>query len=323
MLDRALLTLRARPWLFAALLSVALLAANIAAEPDFGDPGNWPRQLATLSPLVLVAFATMPSIVSGGLDLSVGPLAVFCNVLLVQELLTRGTDSAWVCVPVLLIVGMVVGAINGVLVAVLRYVPIIATVCMFFVLSGLTLQIGATSRAAGDNWTQSLGDQIGPIPGALVLMVVPVIVWLALSRTRYHRALYAVGGNDVTAFSAGVDVRATRIIAYALGGLFAAIAGLAITANVQSSQPSTITFYILAGLTAVALGGIPLLGGRGGMTGAFFGALSLYLIQTLLNASNVAPNWVNVVYGGMLLLSVLLGATVVLYRPRRRKGLLA
>lgn len=321
MVDRALLTLRARPWLFAALLSLTLLVANVLAEPNFGDPDNWPRQLATLSPLVLVAFATMPSIVSGGLDLSVGPLAVFGNVLLVQEFLTRGTDSAWVSVPVLLLVGVAVGAINGVLVAVLRYVPIIATVCMFFVLSGLTLQIGATSRAAGDNWTQGLGDMVGPIPGALILMVVPVIVWVALARTRYHRALYAVGGNDVTAFSAGVDVRATRIIAYALGGLFASIAGIAITANVQSSQPSTITFYILAGLTAVALGGIPLLGGRGGLTGAFFGALSLYLIQTLLNALNVAPNWVNVVYGGMLLLSVLLAAAIVLYQPRRRKGL--
>jgi ribose transport system permease protein len=316
--DRALTAMRTRPWLFAAALSLALLIANVLAEPSFGDPDNWPQQLATLAPLALVAFASTPAIVSGGggLDLSVGPLAVFANVLLVDKLLSGALHSPVVAVPLLLAVGLAIGAVNGVLVATLRYVPVIATICTLFVLTGLTLAVGADSQSAGDNWTRSLGDMVGPVPGALILMAAPVVVWWALGRVGYHRALYAVGGNDVTAYSAGVNVQATRIAAYALGGLFAAIAGIALTAVVQSSQAGTITFYVLVGLTAVSLGGVPLTGGRGGLTGAFFGACSLYLIQSLLGSLNVAANWLNVVYGVMLLASILLGALTL--RPRGR-----
>jgi ribose transport system permease protein len=317
MLERALTPVRTRPWLFAASLSLALLIANIAAEPAFAKPSNWPQQLATLAPLVLVAMASTPAIVSGGggLDLSVGPLAVLVNVVLVQSLLPHGIDTAWTCLPILIALGLAVGAISGIVVATLRYVPVIATLCTTFVITGVNLKIGATSRSAGHNWTQHLAENIGPIPGALILMAVPVAIWLMLSRTSYHRSLYGVGGNDVTAFSAGVNVAATRVIAYALGGLFAVFAGIALTALVQSSQATSTTYYILVGLTAVALGGTSLFGGRGGLTGAFCGASALYLTQTLMSSLGVAPNWVNVVYGAMLVLGALVGAAVMMRRP--------
>lgn len=316
MLDRALRHVRARPWLFAAALSLTLLIANVVAEPNFGDPANWPQQLATLAPLALIAFASTPAIVAGGggLDLSIGPLAVFVNVLLVQELLPGALHSPVASIPILLAVGLVVGAANGILVAQFRYVPVIATICTLFILTGMALKLGADSRSPGANWTTDLADTVGPVPGALILLAAPVAVWAAARRIGYHRALYAVGANDVSAYSAGVDVARVRIVAYALGGLFAAVAGLAMTALVQSSQSGTIPFYILAGLTAVALGGVPLSGSRGGLTGAFFGACSLYLIQSLLGSLNVAANWVNVVYGLMLLVSILLGAAALRYR---------
>lgn len=316
MLDRALRRGRAHTWLFAAGLSLALLIANVVAEPDFGDPSNWPQELATLAPLALVAFASTPAIVAGGggLDLSVGPLAVLVNVLLVQKLLPGALHAPVVAIPILLAVGLATGMVNGILVAKLRYVPVIATICMLFILTGLALKYGADSRPPGANWTADLGDRVGPVPGALILLAGPAAVWGLARWIGYHRALYAVGGNDVSAFSAGVDVDGVRIVAYALGGLFAAVAGIAITALVQSSQSGTIPFYTLAGLTAVALGGVPLTGGRGGLTGAFFGACALYLIQSLLGALNVAANWVNVVYGLMLLAGVLLGAAALRYR---------
>jgi ribose transport system permease protein len=312
--------LRGRPYLFAALLSLGLLIATIVAEPDFASPGNWPAQLATLAPIVLVAMASTPAIVSGGggLDLSVGPLAVFVNVLLVEQLLPHGIDSAWTALPILIAVGVGVGALNGFLVTVLRYQPVIATLCTMFVLTGLNFTLGATPHPAGDNWTGGLSDTVLSIPGGLILIAVPVLVWLVLGRTPYHRALYAVGGNDVTAFSAGTNVTAVRIGAYALGGLFAVFAGIALTAIVQSSQAGATSHYILVGLTAVALGGTPLFGGRGGITCAFFGATALYLIQTLLSSLHVAPNWINVVYGTMLLVGVLIGAAVALQAPRAR-----
>lgn len=323
MTDRALTAFRSRPWLFAGLLSLTLLIANIAAQPDFAALSNWPGELATLAPLALVAFASTPAIISGrgGLDLSMGPLAVLCNVVLVQELLPGSLHGAAAGIVVLVLLGATVGAINGFLVSVLRYQPVIATLCMTFVISGINLKLGAQPKAAGSNWTQHLADKIvGPIPGALVLMLVPVAIWMLLARTAYHRNLYGVGGNDVTAFSAGVNVHLTRIVAYATGGVFAAIGGIALTAVVQSSQAESTSYYILVALTAVALGGTSLFGGRGGLRGSFFGAAALYLMQNLLSAISVPPDWLNVVYGFMLLIGLTVGARAVLTRSSLGKG---
>jgi ribose transport system permease protein len=112
-----------------------------------------------------------------------------------------------------------------------------------------------------------------------------------------------------------VNVHATRIAAYSLGGAFAAFGGVALTALVQSSQATSSNFYILAGLTAVALGGNSLAGGRGGLLCTFFGALTLYLLQTFLSAAGVPPTWLNVVYGLMLVIGVTVGARATMFRP--------
>jgi ribose transport system permease protein len=318
-MNRVQAQLPARPYLFALSLAVLLLAANVVAQPSFSATGNWPSELAALAPFALVAMASAPSIVSGGggLDISLGPLMVGVNVVRVVWLLPHtGLDSVWIDVPILIGIGTGVGVINGLLVSVLRYKPMIATLCSFFVLSGLALKISANPIAARSNWTTDLAVKLGPIPGALVLILIPLLIWECLSRTSYLRTLYAVGGNDATAFSAGVDVVRTRLVAYGLGGLFAAIAGIALTALVQSSEASSVTTYTLVALAAVTLGGTPIGGGRGGLVGPLFGALSIYLLQTLLTALNVSSTWLQLVYGILLVFGILVGARAINRRPR-------
>jgi ribose transport system permease protein len=312
--------LRRRPWLFAAALGLGLLAANIIAEPNFGKPGNWPSELATLAPFAIVALASTPSILSGGggLDISVGPIAVLANVVLIEWFLPRsGLDSAWVGIPLLVLIGAAIGAMNGTLVAVFRYQPVIATLCTFFVLAGVIQKIAPSPKSpAAGNWTTDFADKLGAVPGALILMAIPLAAWLALSRTAYHRNLYAVGGNDATAFSAGVNVTATRIIAYALGGAFAAIAGIALTALVQATQTASFASYTLVALAAVALGGTQLGGGRGGMIASLLGAVCIYLMQTFLSAVGVSSSWLNLVYGAMLVCGVVVGARLLTLKPQ-------
>jgi ribose transport system permease protein len=318
--ERALSALRRRPWLFAAGLAVILIIANVVAQTSFAKPGNYAAELATLAPILLVAFASTPAVVSGGggLDLSMGPLAVMVNVLLVQSLLPHGLGSGWISAPLLLAIGGGVGAVNGFMVGYLRYVPVIATLCTTFVITGINTKVGAVPAPAGTNWTTQLAGSFGPVPGALILIVPPLLLWFALSRTSYHRALYAVGGNDVTAYAAGVNVRMTRVIAYAIGGVFAVLGGFALTGLLQTSVAGSTDDYILIGLTAVALGGTPLLGGRGGMTEAFWGAMVLYLIQSLLSSLNINPSWDDVSYGALLLGGVVLGAIVMMPRALRK-----
>lgn len=311
--------LRTKPYVFAAALATVLLVANIAAEPSFAALDNWPVALSALAPFAIVAMASTPAILSGGggLDISIGPIAVLTNVILVKWLLPGG--SAWVDLPVLILIGAAIGAVNGTLVSVLRYQPVIATLCTFFVLAGVIAKIAPTptSPSAG-NWTADFADMVGPLPGGLVLMAIPLLCWLALSRTAFHRNLYATGGNDATAFSAGVDVVRTRVGAYALGGGFAAVAGVALTALVQSTQSAGFAQYTLIALAAVALGGTQLGGGRGGLIPSLLGAVCIYLMQTLLGALGVSSSWLNFVYGALLVTGVVVGAQMLTLKPRIR-----
>ena len=302
--------LRSRPYMFAAILSFVLLIANIIAEPSFGDPDNIPQQLATLSPFVLAAMASTPSIISGGggLDISIGPLLTFINIVMVVWLVPHGMGDVFIALPLLLLIGAAIGAINGLLVAVLRYQPVIATLCMFFVLIGVNEKIADQPKHAADNFTNDLTGTFLHIPLALALPVFIALVWWGLSRTPYHRALYATGASDTTAYSAGIDIRKTRVIAYALGGMFAACAGIALTGLVQQADAAVSLQYTLIALAAVALGGTQLGGGRGGLIGSTLGACAIYLLQTLLSALHVAPTWLNVVYGGLLIIGVVVGA---------------
>jgi ribose transport system permease protein len=312
--------LRRWPWAFAAALALALLIANEIAQPSFAEPSNWPELFATLAPFAVLGMASTPAILSGGggLDISVGPLAVVVNVMLVAWLLPHsGLDNPVVAIAIVLAFGALVGAINGVLVAVLRYQPVIATLCTFFVLSGLVLKIAPEAQQApAGAWTADLADRIGPVPGGLLLVLAPVAIWSALRFSAFHRNLYAVGGNDATAFSAGIDVARTRVLAYAVGGLFAAIGGIALTALVSSTLTSGATQYTLIALAAVALGGTSFGGGRGGIAASLLGAIAIYLMQTLLGSLHVSTTWLQVVYGGMLVAGVLVGGLLALSRPK-------
>lgn len=305
--------LRRRPWLFAAGLAAVLLVATIAAQPTFGDPANWDRQLAAFAPFALVALASTPSILSGGggLDLSVGPLVGVVNIVLVAGLLGTWAGGPELAIPIVLAIGLLAGAINGVLVAVLRYLPVIATLCTFFILGGLSLGLAADPVVAPENWTRHLTGSIGPVPVALLVILAPLGLWALLRRTAYVDNLYAVGGDDAAAFCAGVDPTRARIVAYALGGLFAAVAGIALTALIQTTNAGVGTQYTLIALAAVAIGGTPIGGGRGGMLGSLLGAASIYLLQTLLSSLHAPVSWLPVAYGAMLAVGVLIGAQLL------------
>jgi ribose transport system permease protein len=306
-----------RTFAFALVLSIGLLIANIAVLPSFGSPSNWDSNLALFAPFALVAIASTPAILSGGggIDISVGLNAgLVCNVLILY-LLGTSLEHPALSIPIVLALGTAIGLLNGFSVAVLRYQPVIATLCTLFVIQGINFKIAEVPEPAPASWLNDLVDGIGPIPGGLILIAAPVLVWLGLQRTPYLRTLLAVGGNDATAFSSGVNVTAVRLIAYALGGLFAAVAGIAIAMLLQSSEANAGLEYVLIALAAVALGGTPIGGGRGGLIGAMMGAAAIFLVQNLLGALNVNAYWNQVLYGVLLIAGAILGAQLT--APRK------
>jgi ribose transport system permease protein len=288
---------------FALVLAIGLLIANLVQTPNFG----WTQQLATFAPLALAGMASTPSIVSGGggFDLSISPVMILTTGVYIVWLTPHGLGGAE-AVPVLLLLGAAIGTINGLLILVLRIPPVVVTLSTYFILIGVNLKVIALPAYIDSTWMTRLGGSLGLVPGALFTIAFPLAVWAFLGLTPYRRALYAVGTNDVTAFSSGVSVGAVRVIAYGLGGLFAAVGGIAIVAVTQSTTATLSGTYTLAGIAAVAMGGTSLWGGSGGLGGSLIGAASIYLLGNLLITLNVNPSWLQVMYGLMLLLAVVL-----------------
>ena len=292
---------------FAALLTVALLITNIATiRGGFG----WSNQLANVAPMAIAALASAPSIIGGGFDLSISPLICLTSCVFVVWLIPHGLGGA-VSVPIILAIGLAVGALNGVLIVLLRVQPIVVTLAMFFSLQGIDLLIAPNpASVTSTGWVRHLASTIGVVPGAIITIGVPLLIWFALRFVPFRRLLYAVGSNDATAFSSGVNVSAVRIASYALGGLFAGFGGLALTGLVSSANASNATEYTLTGIAAVVLGGTSLAGGRGGLIGPLLGAFSIYLLQNLLATFAINPAYLQIVYGGILVVAVVLGGVL-------------
>lgn len=303
--------LRSRPYGFALVLFVVLLIANIAAQPSFASPSNWAETLAIFAPFAIAALASTPAIMSGGggIDISIGPLMTVINMAIVADLLPHGLGSPWVVVPFCLVAGAAIGAVNGTLVTVLRFQPVVATLCMNVILTGLATQLQGSSTPQGSTWwTNDLSSSFGPVPGGLISIAVVLAAWYALSRSAYTRNLYATGGDDAAAFSAGVDVTRVRIGAYTVGGLFAGVGGLALMAVLKEGEAANATMYTLVALAAVALGGTTFSGRRGSLVGTLCGAACMYLITNVLSAANVPDTWSDAIYGCLLLIAVIISA---------------
>ena len=175
-----------------------------------------------------------------------------------------------------LALGFGLGLVNGSMVVFGKLPPFVATLAMLGVARGLTLLYteGKPIAQLPETFTFWGRGSVGPIPAPVIVwVVVAVLAWLLLTRTRFGLHVYAIGGNMDTSRLAGVPVNRVRLIAYGLSGMLAALAGLLLTARVYSAQPQAGTGLELEAITAAALGGISLFGGVGTIPGAVVGAL--------------------------------------------------
>ncbi|AUI50968.1 ABC transporter permease [Arthrobacter crystallopoietes] len=310
--ERVQLFFRLHPAAFAAIMAAVMLAINLAMQPQFGPT----QQLAAFAPMALAAMATAAAVVGGGIDLSISAQMTFSSILLVGYLTPAGLGG-YIAIPILLAAGAILGTLNGLLAVVLRLPPIVASLASMFILTGINLRMAPTPVILFDGWVLNLARQVWFIPGALLTVGLPLILWSVFVRSAFGRNLYAVGGNDATAFSAGVNVGLIRVTSYAIGGVIAAIGGIALTALVSSADASTSSAYVIGAITAIALGGIIITGGRGGLLGAVAGAAVIFLVQNMLTLFNVSQVWLNLVFGALLLFAVITGS--IMAAPRKEK----
>jgi ribose transport system permease protein len=264
-----------------------LLAANLVFTPNFATVGNLRLQLVQVVPVAIVALGMALVIATGGIDLSVGSVMAVSAALLPLYL----GYGAWPAMGVAMTAGVLLGLLNGVLVAYVGFQPIIATLGLLVAGRGLALVLAdGRLKEIFDPTLTALGtDSVLGVPIVLLIAVaVAALVMLAVRRSIFGRRLVAIGGNRQAATMAGLPVRATLVTVYVICGALAALAGVISTARQAASDPSFVGLLIeLSAITAVVVGGTPLTGGRVRIVGTLAGALLMQLIVATVVQHNL------------------------------------
>jgi len=288
-------------------------------QPSYGASGI--QGLAnSMLPLALAAVAQSIVIVAGGIDLSVASMMALTNVVAASQMRGQSEEYAVLVVIGVLVLGIVLGLVNGGLVVLTRVPDIVVTLAMLYVWAGCALLVLAAPGGGAAAWLKDLvkGSLVNEwIPKSAVLLVVIVaLVWIPLRRSRLGLSIYAVGSNRLAAFRSGVSVGRTKVIAYGVAGLFAALGGLALTASMGVGRPM-LGGYTLMSIAAAVLGGVSLAGGRGGVFGPIVAVMILSLLQTDITLIGVNPNLATVLQGAILIGVVMLGS-ITQFRGGRR-----
>ena len=260
---------------------------------------------ANMAFIGLMCATQTPVIIAGGLDLSVAAVAGMSGVVL--ALLYSSGMGIWPAVVLALLLGLVIGCLNGLFTMRLGLNPLIATMGMMSVITGLSLVLtgGLTKplMVADFNWLGS-GRILGtPVPLILMILLYLVLAWI-LAKTRFGRFVYASGSNPEASRLVGVPVHRTLVILYALSGLSGALSGLILAAMLGAAAPDAAGQHLLTVIAAVILGGTSLFGGRGSLWGTLLAVLLLGTLNNGLTLMDVSSFWQDVTRGVVLLLAI-------------------
>ena len=248
-------------------------------------------------------------ILVGGIDLSVPWVLNGAAILLVTSSLGRDGRAAQ-AILLTLALGLVTGLANGIGVA---YLAVPAVVMTLGIMEGLSLGLSkgltcASCASYAPKAVQNIvrSDVLG-VPADLFLWLgIAIVITFLLNATTFGRRIYAIGNNDTAAFLAGINVRLVTVVLYMLSGLFAALGGIVLVAYGGQATLGMGDPYLFQSIAAAVIGGVSILGGRGHYLGALAGSITLVALVSVLLAENM-PDWGrSVVYGGAILVILLL-----------------
>jgi putative xylitol transport system permease protein len=307
----------------AAFVIVLVAVVDVASRGSFLEPSNIVRVLRQITYNCVLGVGQTFVIITGGIDLSVGSLVALTGVvaaLFANAVHLSGFPLIAATLIVAIGVGSVAGWINALPVVRLNLPPFITTLAMLEMALGASFILShgrPVALTSPDFQNTGIGSFLGRVTTALHLPSIPVpVIWMLvvivvasvlLTRTRFGRYVFAIGGNEEAARLAGINVARVKSAVYVISGACAAIVGFLYMALFSSGSPQTGTGdELLESIAAVVVGGTSLTGGRGSVIGTFFGALLIGVLYNAMNLLNVDSYLQKVLLGAVILLAVVL-----------------
>lgn len=289
---------------------IILMAVITIINSNFLTANNLLNLLLQVTSNALIAFGMTFVILTGGIDLSVGSILALSSAL-TAGLLGSGMPVT-LAILISLIMGCILGMMNGLLISYGKLAPFIVTLATMTIFRGATLVYtngNPITKGLSDTFLfQFLGQgYIVGIPFPVIIMfIVFIVLYVLLHKTAFGKSVYAIGGNEKAAYISGVKLNKVKIIIYSISGIMASISGLIITSRLSSAQPTAGASYEMDAIAAVVLGGTSLSGGKGRILGTLIGALIIGVLNNGLNIIGVSAFWQQVVKGVVILIAVLI-----------------
>ncbi|WP_248928398.1 ABC transporter permease [Paenibacillus hamazuiensis] len=299
------------------LILIALVILMSSLAPTFFTSGNLLNIIRQMSVVGIVAIGVTMIIIATGIDLSSGSVIALVSVVVASMSHPGGYPLA-LAILVGLGLGALTGFINGFIIAKGKIAPFIVTLGMMTAARGAALlftdgrpigNLSAAFKFIGQ------GNVLGiPVP-ILIFLLVAVVSYILLNKTKFGKYVYAIGGNEQAALIAGVNVTKYKIILYSYAGLLSGIAGIMLTSRIASGQPTSGLMYEMDAITAAVIGGASLTsGGIGTIGGTVIGALIIGVMNNGLDLLNVSSYWQQILKGVIITVAVLIDS-----RKNRKK----
>ncbi len=291
----------------ALFLWIILCITITCINPTFLTVRNFLNLFRSGSFYVVVSMGILITMVSGVFDMSVGSIMGFAGI--VAAAMASRNIPVPLIILVVILIGVVCGSLNGVLVAFFGITPFIATMGTQMIWRGATVLTtgGYPINGLSESFCWMGTSSILGIPTPIYIMVIlALLTWYIMARTRLGRHIYATGGNPQAAITCGINTKKIQMITYIYSGVMAGIAGMVMTARLSSGQVSTGNGFEMDAIAGAVIGGASMAGGVGSVLGALFGTIVISTLKNGMTLVALDQYWQKVAQGIVIILAVLL-----------------
>lgn len=296
------------------VLAVIVLIGSVFSD-SFFTAGNLMNVIRVMTLVLIIAFGEMLVIISGGIDLSPGAVLALAG--MVSGIVLQSTGLVIVAAAAGAATGAAVGVFGALFINRFRLPPFIVTLATMQIARGLAYLV--TDRRPIYNLDERFvfvgqGSLLGVAFPIWIAVFLLFLTWFVMALTRTGRHIYAIGGNELSARTSGVNVERVKLFVYGYAGMLSGIVGIILAARLRSAQPNVGFGYEFLAITGVIVGGTSFTGGVGSIWGTLIGVLIIGFITNILNLLNVNPYYQSLVKGAIILLAVIID-----YQMKRKR----